>query len=133
MLMLWASAALADGLKPGQWKVTTWIAQGGVVGPPQQSIKCLTPEQTHDLATTFSPVSRTINSDCAPLEQSLVGAKLNWKLVCKGQLNMEVIGDFTFDNPRHYIATVATKATMGGMPMVDSRTMLEAEWVSQCD
>ena len=43
------------------------------IGPPHQSTKCLTSEQTQDLATTFSPVATTVNSECAPMERSLVG------------------------------------------------------------
>jgi hypothetical protein len=45
---------------------------------------------------------------------------------------MELTGDFTFDSPHHYSATVRTKAQMGGMTMVDSRNTLEGQWVSEC-
>jgi hypothetical protein len=48
------------------------------------------------------------------------------------QLDMELTGDFTFDSPHHYSATVRTKAQMGGMTMVDSRNTLEGQWVSEC-
>jgi len=132
VVLLWNSLALADGIEPGLWKITSRIETGGVLAPSRESQKCLTSEDTHDLAATFSPVSRTINSDCAPIERSLVGAKLTWKLVCKGQLDMELTGEFTFDKPRHYTATVVSKAVMAGMPVANSKTMLEAEWVSEC-
>ncbi len=79
-----------------------------------RSSKCLTPEQSHDLATTFSPVPSTVNSVCAPIERSLNGQRLSWRLVCKGQLDMELTGDFNFDSPHHYTATVRTKAENGG-------------------
>jgi hypothetical protein len=131
-LLLSASVALADGIDPGLWKITTRIESGGVVGPPHETQKCLTAEQTRDVATTFSPVSRTINSECAPLERSFVGTRLAWKLVCKGQLNMELAGDFTFDGPRHYSATVDTKAAMAGTAGTNTKNLIEAEWVSQC-
>jgi hypothetical protein len=45
---------------------------------------------------------------------------------------MELTGEFDFDSPHHYTATVQTKATMGGMPMVDSQNTLEGQWVSEC-
>jgi hypothetical protein len=128
----WVAAVHADEIEPGLWKTTTRIENGGVVGPPLASQKCLTPDDTRDLAKTFSPVSRTVNSECAPIERSLVGGNLKWKLVCKGQLDMELTGDFTFDKPRHYTATVTSKAAMAGRPVADSKTMLEAEWVSAC-
>jgi hypothetical protein len=128
----WASVAAADGIEPGLWRIISRVESNGVVGPPQQSAKCLTPEQTRDLAATFSPVQRTINSECQPIERSLGDGKLNWKLVCKGQLDMELTGEFIFDSPRHYTATVQTKAAVAGMLMANSRNTLEAQWVSEC-
>ena len=132
VLALGSTLALADGIEPGLWKVITRTETGGVLGPPHESSKCLTAEQTRDLGTTFSPVPATVNSVCAPIERSLNGDKLTWRLSCKGQLDMELTGDFTFDSPHHYSATVRTKATMAGMSMVDSQQTLEGQWVSEC-
>ena len=115
------TAAMADGIDPGLWKVITRTETGGVIGPPHESSKCLTAEQTRDLTTTFTPVPNTVNSVCAPIEHDLTGDKLTWRLTCKGQLDMELTGEFTFDSPHHYSATVRTKAQMAGMTMVDSR------------
>jgi len=127
-----ASAAFADGIEPGLWRITTHTESGGVADPPHQSSKCLTPEQTSDLGATFSPIATTINSDCAPIERSLKGPLLTWHLVCKGQLDMDLSGAFNFDNPHHYTGTVRTKAEMAGMPTVDSQNTVEGEWVSPC-
>lgn len=127
-----ASAACADGIEPGLWKITTHPESGGVAGPPHESSKCLTPEQTGDLGATFSPTAATINSDCAPIERSLEGPLLTWHLVCKGQLNVDLSGAFNFDNPRHYTGTVQTKAEMAGMPTVDSQNTIEGQWLSAC-
>jgi hypothetical protein len=124
--------AFADGIQPGLWKIIGRVESNGVISPPRESAKCLTPEQTQDVATTFSPLSRTINSECAPIERNFADGKLTWKLICKGQLDMELTGDFTFDSPRHYSAVVHTKATMAGSPTVESVNTLEAEWVSEC-
>lgn len=132
ILALAATIARADGLEPGLWKVITRTETGGVIGPPHESSKCLSPQQTADLATTFSPVPATINSVCAPIERNLTGGKLTWRLSCKGQLDMELTGDFTFSDPHHYTATVRTKAEMGGMQMVDSQNTIEGQWVSAC-
>src|SRR5665213_1598759 len=132
ILGFWASMACADGIDPGLWQITTRVATGVALGPPQLSQKCLTPVQTNDLATTFSPVASTINSECAPIERSFAGGKLTWKLVCKGQLNMDLTGEFNFDSPRHYTATIHNKAEMAGQPMANSQSLLEARWVSEC-
>ena len=46
---------------------------------------------------------------------------------------MELTGDFTFDSPHHYSATVQTKAQMARMTMVDLRNTLEGQWVSDVE
>src|SRR3974390_720854 len=129
---LGGSTVLADGIEPGLWQAISRPQTGGVIGPPHESSKCLTPQDVADLATTFSPVSRTVNSTCAPIERSLSGSHLIWRLSCKGQLDMELTGEFNFDSPRHYTATVQSKAAMAGMPMVDSQENIEARWLSAC-
>lgn len=129
---LGGSTVLADGIEPGLWRVISRTQTGGVIGPPHESSKCLTPKDVADLATTFSPVSRTVNSTCAPIERSLSDSHLTWRLTCKGQLDMELTGEFNFDSPRHYTATVQSKAAMAGMPMVDSQENIEARWLSAC-
>ena len=129
---LGGSTVLADGIEPGLWQVISRTQTGGVIGPPHESSKCLTPQDVADLATTFSPISRTVNSTCAPIERSLAGSRLTWRLTCKGQLDMELIGEFNFDSPRHYTATVQSKAAMAGMPMGDSQENIVARWLSAC-
>ncbi len=126
------TAFAADVLEPGLWRIVTRTETGGVIGPPHESSKCLTADQTGDPATTFSPVPSTVNSVCEPIMRRLEGKELTWHLVCKGQLDMELTGEFNFDTPRHYTATVSTKAVMAGRTMVDSRNTLEAQWVSEC-
>jgi hypothetical protein len=132
-LALAASIALADGIEPGLWMIVHRTETGGVIGPPHESSKCLSAEEANDLPTTFSPISRTVNSVCEPIERSFDGEKLTWKLVCKGQVDMQLTGEFTFDSPHHYTATTQTKADMAGMPMINSQDTLEARWVSECE
>lgn len=131
-LAVWGSAALADVIEPGLWKITSQAMSNGVLNPPQVSGKCLTAKETQDVATTFSPVPRMVNSECDPIERRLEGTRLTWRLVCKGQLNVELVGRFEFDTPRHYRATMLTKSSMGGAPMVEAEQRLDAEWVSEC-
>lgn len=131
-LVVAASAGFADGIEAGLWKITTRTASAGVIGPPHESSKCLSAEQTKDLGTTFSPVASTVNSECAPIERSLEGPLLNWHLVCKGQIDIELTGKFDFDTPHHYTGTVHTKAQMAGMITADTENMLEGQWVSAC-
>ena len=130
--ILTASATFADGIEAGLWKITTTVDTAGMIGPPRQTAKCLTAEQVGNLPATFSPVATTINSDCAPMERSFDGKELKWHLVCKGQLDMELTGEFNFDNPHHYTGMVQTKASMAGQPMPESKNAVEGEWVSAC-
>ena len=132
VLVAHASTAFADGIEPGLWKIFSRIETNGVIGPQQESTKCLTPEQTGDLAVTFSPAPRTINSECVAIERTLDGDRLKWKLVCKGQLDMELTGDYKFRDGRQYAGIVRTRTAMGGRPMSDTVTTLYAERVSDC-
>jgi hypothetical protein len=132
VLVAAASVAFAQEIAAGLWKITSRTETGGVIGPPHETSRCLTAEQVRDLVNTFSPQSRTENSVCAPIERNFTGQKLTWRLVCKGQLDMELTGEFNFDDPHHYTATTRTKAAMGGMTMIDSQDTLEAQWVSEC-
>ncbi len=133
VMALSAATAHADGIAPGLWKVTTRSGSGGVIGPPQESSKCLTTAQTSDLPATFSPVpQKTVNSDCAPIVRNFSGGKLTWRMVCKGQLDVELSGEFDFDNPHHYSGTIRTKAAMAGAALGDSENMIDAQWVSDC-
>jgi len=132
-LVLAAAAANADGIEPGLWQIVGQRESGGVKEPPHESSKCLTADETRDLAAAFSPIPRSVvNSVCEPIERSLNGPRLIWHLVCKGQLDMELSGDFNFDSPHHYTATIRTKAVMAGATMIDSQDTLEGRWVSAC-
>jgi len=129
---LGTSYACADGIQPGLWKIISRVEANGAVSPSQQSSKCFTAEQARDLVTTFSPAPMTINSECGKLESSLDGNRLKWRLVCTGQLNMEITGDYTFRDGTQYAGIVRNTASMGGAPMSDSVTTLYAERVSDC-
>jgi hypothetical protein len=129
---LTAPVALAEGVAPGLWRIITRTATGGVIGPPHESSRCLTAEQARDVATTFAPAPSSDNSSCAPIERSVSGEKLTWRVTCKGQLDMEQVGEFTFDGPHHYIATTRTRGTVSGKTMIDSQDTVEGQWVSEC-
>ena len=131
-LGLAASVAFADGVAAGLWKITTVIETGGRAGAPRETSKCLTADQVADLAATFSPVANTINSTCEPMTRNFDGKKLTWHLVCKGQLDMELTGEFNFDSSHHYTGAVQSTASMGGQEMPGSKNTVEGTWVSAC-
>src|SRR5262245_52153019 len=122
----------ADGLRAGQWQTVQTPEINGVVGPPQQGTRCLTPEAVGDLDRTFSPVSRTTNSTCERVEHEVSPQRLRWRLQCRGQLDMDVAGEFIFDNPEHYSATITARSSMQGRLMQEVRTTIEGERVGDC-
>ncbi len=119
-------------IEPGQWKVTSNTVMNGATMQPAVKARCLTPEQAGDVAKTFGPVSGTINSTCEPAEYETSERKLKWHLQCKGQLDLDVSGNFDFDSPSHYTATISSKGWMAGALISDVRTELEGERVSEC-
>jgi hypothetical protein len=125
-------AAAEDALRPGLWRITTTTVTNGAATPPQISTRCLTPEQTADLATTFSPQFGSVNSACERTEFTADAGRMHWRLECKGQLDMDVAGDFTFDTPLHYTATISSKGAMAGRQILSSSAGLEGEHIGAC-
>ena len=132
-LAMLTAAAAENSIEPGQWKVTTNTLMNGAAVPPQVKSRCLTPEQAGDIGKTFGPAMTTVNSTCARTEYEASERRLKWRLQCKGQLDMDVSGDFNFDSPTHYTARITTKGWMAGALMSDVKTELEGERVSECE
>jgi hypothetical protein len=133
LLLSAVPAAAAENLiESGQWKVTSSTVMNGATSPPQVKARCLTPEQAGDVSKTFGPVMNTVNSSCERTEFDATGRALKWRLLCKGQLDIDVAGNFNFDSPAHYTATVVSKGVMAGALISDVKTELEGERVGDC-
>jgi hypothetical protein len=132
LLLAAAPHARADGLRAGEWQTMQTPAINGVVGPVQRGARCLTPEAVADLDRTFSPVSRTTNSACEQVEHESTPQRLKWRLQCTGQIDMDVSGEFVFDTPEHYSATIVARSSMQGRLMQEVRTSIEGQRVGDC-
>ena|ERR1700761_4524364 len=119
-------------IEPGQWKVTSTTVVNGAASPPQVKTRCISPDQAADVAKTFGPVSGTVNSTCAAPETATSGRTLNWRLQCRGQLDMDVAAHFEFVSPQHYTAMVASQGRMGGALISDVKSALEGERLGEC-
>jgi hypothetical protein len=124
--------ARADGLQPGLWRVLTRPVIDGVAGREQENMRCLTPADVADLEKAFSPVGRTVNSTCEMIEHELTPRRLKWHLQCTGQLDMDLTGEFLFDAPEHYSATITTASSMLGRQLQAGRMTVEGQRVSEC-
>lgn len=137
-LMAAAAAALgttiaaADGIAPGEWKLTETVTMNGQASPPQVRTRCLSPEQARDTAATFSPEYRTVNSACERVALTSTATSLNWRMLCKGQLDMDVSGDFVFDAAKHYSGRIISKGAMAGHQIVDTTVAIEGEHIGEC-
>src|SRR5215471_7845280 len=129
---LMASHAAADGIEPGEWKLTETVIVNGNKTPTQTRTRCLSPEQAGDTAATFSPEYRTVNSGCERVEFNSSPTALRWRMRCIGQLDMDVAGEFTFDTPKHYSATIVSKGAMAGREVVNTTVSIEGEHVGDC-
>ena len=130
--LMGAPQAGADGLLAGQWEILQSGEINGAPGPVQKSTRCLTQDEVANLARTFSPVSRTTNSACEQSEHELTPERLKWRLQCTGQIDMDVAGEFDFDAPEHYTATITARSFMLGRLMQNVRTSIEAKRVGEC-
>ena len=129
--LLLAAPASAEPLESGRWRVvTTTLSTPG--SPPEVAMRCLTPEQVADPGTTFAPQVATVNSECERTEFTLDAKGLTWRLQCKGQLDMDVSGQFIFSEPTRYSALILTKATMLDRIVHQTMVSISAERVGDC-
>ena len=127
-----ASLAAADGISPGLWQLTETVTMNGAAATPQVRTRCLSTEQAGDTAATFTPEYRAPSPNCERAELQSTATKLKWRMLCKGQMEMDVSGDFTFDTPKHYTATIQSKGTMGGREVVNSSVAIVGEHQGEC-
>ena len=132
LVLLCAPFARADGLQPGLWRVLSRPVIDGVAGREQQNTRCLTPADVADPEKTFSPVGSTVNSTCQMVEHELTPGRLKWHLQCTGQLDMDLTGEFLFDAPEHYSATITTASSMLGHQLQAGRMTVEGQRVGEC-
>jgi len=98
LLLLFAiDVARAEPPEPGRWRVIT-TTLSGPPSPPQVAMRCLTPEEVGDLGKTFGPQVSTVNSECERTEFEFEPSSLKWRLQCRGQINIDVAGQFVFEN-----------------------------------
>src|SRR5438045_4006993 len=111
-----AAAARAQTLsiEPGQWQVTAKTVVDGRALPPKVTMSCLSPEQAGDVTKALGPSMGAVNSTCAPAEFDIKLGQMKWRLQCKGQIDIDLLGDYTFDSMSHYTASVVSKARMAG-------------------
>ncbi len=131
-LWLGGAPARADGIAPGLWKITETIVMNGAASSPQVKTRCLSAEQAGDTAKTFSPEYGTVNSQCERTEYTSTATKLKWRMECKGQMDMDVSGDFSFDTAGHYTATISSKGSMAGQQVVATSVAIEGEQIGEC-
>jgi hypothetical protein len=132
LVLLSIPFACADGLQPGLWRVLSRPVIDGMAGREQQNMRCLTPADVADLEKAFSPVGRTVNSTCEMVEHELTPQRLKWHLQCTGQLDMDLTGEFLFDAPEHYSATITTASSMLGRQLQAGRMTIEGQRVGEC-
>lgn len=125
------AASSAQSLEPGRWRVLTTTVSGPPT-PPQVATRCLTPEDVADPGKTFGPQVSTENSKCERKEFKLDPSGLTWRLQCKGQIDMDVAGQFIFDSPTRYSALITTKATMAERIVQESMISISAERIGEC-
>lgn len=126
-------AAQAQQLEAGQWRVmTTQLGEGPVAAPPQIKMRCLTPAEVADPAKTFTPEVSTVNATCERTEYVLEGNFLKWRLQCRGQIDMDVAGQFIFESPTRYSAMIATKATVMERVVQSTLSTIDGQRVGEC-
>jgi hypothetical protein len=126
------STAHAQGIDAGLWRSIQTPTINGITAPPRETSRCLREAEVSDLKRTFSPVYGTTNSACEQVEDELTPQRLKWRLQCRGQLDMDVAGEFVFERRDRYTATIVALSSMLGKVMQEVHTKIEAERVGEC-
>jgi hypothetical protein len=132
LLLVAAWPASAENLEPGRWRVIT-TTLSGPPSPPQVASRCLTPEETADPGKTFGPQFSTVNSLCERTEFKLDPSGLTWRLQCKGQVDMDVAGQFIFESATRYSAMLVTRAMVLDRIVQNTMVSIVAERVGACE
>lgn len=127
-----AVRAETPSIQPGQWTITTRTVVNGAVQPSAARPRCFTPEQASDIAKTFGPQFGTVNSDCEEPVLETTARTLTWRLVCRGQLDMEVRAIFDFDSATHYTAMVGSRSMIAGALVSEVKTEIEGQHTGEC-
>ena len=122
-----------DGIEAGLWRSIQTPTINGTTGPPRETSRCLREADVADLKRTFSPVYGTTNSACEQVEDEFTPQRLKWRLQCRGQLDMDVAGEFIFERRDRYTATIVASSSMLGKLMQEVHTRIEAERVGECE
>jgi hypothetical protein len=125
------SASPARSLEPGRWRVLTTTLSGPST-PPQVATRCLSPEDVADPGKTFGPQVATENSECDRKEFRLEPSGMTWRLQCRGQIDMDVAGQFIFDSPTRYSAFITSRATMAERIVQETMISISAERIGEC-
>jgi hypothetical protein len=125
-------SAHAEGIDAGLWRSVQTPTINGIAGPPRETARCLREAEVSDLKRTFSPVYGTTNSACEQIEEELTPQRLKWRLQCRGQLDMDVAGEFVFERRDRYTATIVASSSMLGKVMQEVHTRIEAQRVGEC-
>ena len=71
-------------------------------------------------------------SECERTVFKLEPSGLTWRLQCKGQLDMDVAGQFIFASPVRYSALITTKATLLDRIVQQMMVSIAAERIGAC-
>ena len=123
----------ADMIIKDERQLTETVTMNGAPATPQVRTRCLSAEQAGDTAATFTPEYRNASSNCDRSEFQSTASKLKWRMLCKGQMDMDVAAVFDFDSPRHYTAIILTRGYMAGALTNDVKTELEGEHLGACE
>jgi hypothetical protein len=109
------------GAKPGTWTLAH---------PYHHFVRATS--DVADPGKTFGPQVTTENSQCEQKEFKLEPSGLTWRLQCRGQLDMDVAGQFIFDSPTRYSAFITSKATMLDRIVNETMVSISAERIGEC-
>ena len=118
-LAAWAVNAHADGVRGGQWRITTQMTITGmpVVIPPVTVTQCVTPKDG-------VPRPSAQQGSCEVSDIKAEGNKFSWHVKCSGQRPGEGSGQVTYDGDKmNGQMTMQMQNPRSGQPMTVTQTI----------
>jgi hypothetical protein len=119
-------------LDPGQWQDTETGEEDGKPAKPEITSDCMSPEEAKDPVKSLAVLKDT-GGQCDKLEIKEAGNTVMVVMLCGDpkQMQIDLVGTYTFLDRRHYIGTMKSTITLAGKKSTANKTV-DSKWTGAC-
>ncbi len=136
-----ATPAVAVELKPGLWELTGTVERDGRTAPRPAQSRCITARAAQasradslfieDLGALRQLKARLGEDACKLMDSRNDRTLLNWRVICKGTIMVEQVGNIRAEDPERFEMNVTTRIT-NGEKWLTSLVTAEGRYKGEC-